>query len=123
LVSVTPVPDNFGDEPGDPFWYKRAVFYEVLVRSFFDSNSDGTGDLRGLTEKLDFLQWLGVDCLWLPPFFASPLRDGGYDVSDLVGVLPEFGTIARARYARHRRLRRQSHERSAPVVPGVATGS
>ena len=58
-------------------------FYEVLVRSFSDSNGDGAGDLRGLTDKLDYLQWLGVDCLWLPPFMASPLRDGGYDISDL----------------------------------------
>ena len=77
----------------DPDWFKRAVFYEVLVRGFADSNGDGTGDLRGLADKLDYLQWLGVDCLWLPPFFSSPLRDGGYDVSDYTGVLPEFGTI------------------------------
>jgi maltose alpha-D-glucosyltransferase/alpha-amylase len=77
----------------DPEWFKRAVFYEVLVRGFADSNGDGTGDLRGLTDKLDYLQWLGVDCLWLPPFFPSPLRDGGYDVSDFTGVLPEFGTL------------------------------
>ena len=88
--------DNFAevpDEKRDPHWYKRAVFYEVLVRSFKDSNGDGTGDLLGLGEKLDYLQWLGVDCIWLPPFFKSPLRDGGYDVSDYVDVLPEFGTL------------------------------
>jgi len=77
----------------DPAWFKRAVFYEVLVRGFNDSNGDGTGDLRGLADKLDYLQWLGVDCLWLPPFFPSPLRDGGYDISDYTGVLPEFGSI------------------------------
>ncbi|HEV7754577.1 MAG TPA: maltose alpha-D-glucosyltransferase [Mycobacteriales bacterium] len=77
----------------DPDWYKRAVFYEVLVRAFKDSNGDGTGDLRGLTEQLDYIQWLGVDCLWLPPFYASPLRDGGYDISDFRAVLPEFGTV------------------------------
>ena len=65
----------------------------MLVRGFADSNGDGTGDLRGLTDKLDYLQWLGIDCLWLPPFYSSPLRDGGYDVSDYTGVLPEFGTI------------------------------
>ena len=53
----------------DPEWYKRAVFYEVLVRGFADSNGDGTGDLRGLIDKLDYLRWLGVDCLWLPPFY------------------------------------------------------
>lgn len=74
-------------------WFKTSVFYEVLVRSFADSNGDGVGDFRGLTGKLDYLAWLGVDCLWLPPFFGSPLRDGGYDVSDYTGVLPEFGTI------------------------------
>ncbi|WP_166355180.1 maltose alpha-D-glucosyltransferase [Phytoactinopolyspora limicola] len=77
----------------DPEWFKRAVFYEVLVRSFKDSNGDGVGDLRGLREKLDYLEWLGVDCLWLPPFFPSPLRDGGYDVADYKNVLPEFGTL------------------------------
>jgi maltose alpha-D-glucosyltransferase/alpha-amylase len=77
----------------EPEWYKTAVFYEVLVRAFYDSNNDGTGDMRGLVEKLDYLQWLGVDCLWLPPFYASPLRDGGYDISDFRAVLPEFGTV------------------------------
>jgi len=81
------------ESPADPEWYKRAVFYEVLVRSFNDSNDDGIGDLKGLTQKLDYLSWLGVDCLWLPPFFASPLRDGGYDVADYTKVLPEFGTL------------------------------
>ncbi|MFC4951211.1 maltose alpha-D-glucosyltransferase [Pseudonocardia sp. GCM10023141] len=77
----------------DHDWFKRAVFYEVLVRAFSDSNRDGTGDLRGLTEKLDYIQWLGVDCLWLPPFYDSPLRDGGYDIRDFRTVLPEFGTV------------------------------
>src|ERR671915_338078 len=77
----------------DHDWYKRAVFYEVLVRAFSDSNRDGTGDLRGLTEKLDYLQWLGVDCLWLLPFYQSPLRDGGYDISDFFAVLPEYGNL------------------------------
>ena len=88
--------DTFADVPDDqrePLWYKRAVFYEVLVRSFKDSNGDGNGDLIGLKDKLDYIEWLGVDCIWLPPFFRSPLRDGGYDVSDFTDVLPEFGTI------------------------------
>ncbi|HEX8934272.1 MAG TPA: maltose alpha-D-glucosyltransferase [Pseudonocardiaceae bacterium] len=79
--------------PVDPHWYKRAVFYEVLVRAFHDHDGNGTGDLIGLTQKLDYLEWLGVDCLWLPPFYASPLRDGGYDISDFRAVLPEFGTV------------------------------
>ncbi|MGJ9414169.1 maltose alpha-D-glucosyltransferase [Aeromicrobium sp. CF4.19] len=76
-----------------PDWFKRAVFYEALVRSFQDSDGDGVGDLRGLTARLDHLQWLGVDCLWLPPFFPSPLRDGGYDVADHTDVAPELGSI------------------------------
>jgi maltose alpha-D-glucosyltransferase/alpha-amylase len=77
----------------DPQWYRRAVFYEVMVRSFYDTDSDGVGDIAGLTSKLDYLEWLGVDALWLPPFYSSPLRDGGYDVADFMAVLPEFGTI------------------------------
>ncbi|HVE98422.1 MAG TPA: maltose alpha-D-glucosyltransferase, partial [Mycobacteriales bacterium] len=81
-----------GSRP-DPHWYKRAVFYEVLIRGFYDGNSDGTGDIRGLIDKLDYIQWLGVDCIWLLPIYQSPLRDGGYDISDFFTVLPEFGTI------------------------------
>ncbi|MFC5380511.1 maltose alpha-D-glucosyltransferase [Aquipuribacter nitratireducens] len=77
----------------DPHWYKKAVFYEVLVRAFSDSTGSGSGDFQGLIDKLDYIQWLGVDCLWLPPFYASPLRDGGYDISDYYAVLPEFGTL------------------------------
>src|SRR6478735_3103995 len=80
----------------DPNWYQRAIFYEVLVRGFRDSNGDGTGDLRGITEKLDYLEWLGVDCLWLLPFYSSPLKDGGYDISDFFTVLPDYGTVGDA---------------------------
>ena len=93
---VEPVADSPLDIPQserDPVWYKRAVFYEVFVRSFHDASGDGTGDLKGLTARLDYLQWLGIDCIWLPPFFASPLRDGGYDVSDYTGILPGFGDL------------------------------
>jgi maltose alpha-D-glucosyltransferase/alpha-amylase len=81
---------------GRPQWYQEAVFYEVLVRGFYDSNDDGTGDLRGITAKLDYLSWLGVDCLWLLPFYKSPLRDGGYDISDFFTILPEYGDLADA---------------------------
>ncbi|MGH9769144.1 MAG: maltose alpha-D-glucosyltransferase, partial [Blastocatellia bacterium] len=77
----------------DPLWYKDAVFYEIYVRGFYDSNADGIGDFRGLTEKLDYLEWLGVDCLWLLPMYASPLRDGGYDISDYRSILPEYGAL------------------------------
>jgi maltose alpha-D-glucosyltransferase/alpha-amylase len=89
-----PVPDPFSfDRPRDPQWYKRALFYEVLVRGFHDSNDDGTGDLRGLTSRLDYLQWLGIDCIWLLPIYNSPLRDGGYDIADFTSILPEFGIL------------------------------
>jgi maltose alpha-D-glucosyltransferase / alpha-amylase len=81
------------EHPRDPAWYKRAVFYEVLIRGFHDSNGDGTGDIRGLTQKLDYLHWLGVDCIWLLPIYESPLRDGGYDIADFFRVLPEFGDL------------------------------
>lgn len=74
-------------------WFKTAVFYEVLLRAFADSNSDGVGDFAGMTAKLDYLAWLGVDCVWLPPFFPSPLADGGYDVADYTGVAADVGTL------------------------------
>ncbi|MTE23875.1 maltose alpha-D-glucosyltransferase [Microbacterium sp. ZXX196] len=91
VISDEPFPDTPG-AASEPEWFKTAVFYEVLVRSFHDSDGDGQGDFRGLTEKLDYLQWLGIDCVWLPPFFPSPLRDGGYDVSDFTGVHPAVGS-------------------------------
>ncbi|MGO9659293.1 MAG: maltose alpha-D-glucosyltransferase [Acidimicrobiales bacterium] len=83
-----------GTASQDVRWYQRAVFYEVLVRGFFDANNDGTGDIPGIMSKLDYLQWLGVDCIWLLPFYQSPLRDGGYDISDYWTVLPEYGQVA-----------------------------
>ncbi len=95
----------------DPEWYRRAVFYEVMVRSYVDSNGDGSGDLGGLISRLDYLQWLGVDALWLPPIYQSPLRDGGYDVSDFRTILPEFGTVEE-----FRELVRRAHERNMRIV-------
>lgn len=74
-------------------WYKNAIFYEVYVRAFYDSNGDGHGDLRGLTEKLDYLQDLGVDCLWLLPIYPSPLKDDGYDIADYYNVLETYGNL------------------------------
>ena len=91
-------------------WYKEAVFYEVNVRAFYDSNGDGHGDLRGVMQKLDVLQALGVDCLWLMPIYPSPLRDDGYDISDYCAVLPEYGnlddfrTLVQAAHARGMRV-------------------
>jgi maltose alpha-D-glucosyltransferase / alpha-amylase len=74
-------------------WYKDAVFYEVYIRAFRDSTENGHGDLVGLIEKLDYLQELGVDCLWLQPFYPSPLLDDGYDIADFYDIHPDYGTL------------------------------
>jgi len=95
----------------DERWFQRAVFYEVSVRSFFDANGDGTGDLQGLIEKLDYLSWLGVDCLWLLPFYSSPLRDGGYDIADFFTILPEYGKLGDAV-----RLMEEAHKRGIRII-------
>ncbi len=92
-------------------WYQTAVFYEILVRGFYDGNGDGTGDLSGITAKLDYLHWLGVDCLWLLPFYQSPLRDGGYDISDFWTILPEYGDLADAV-----ELVEEAHKRGIRVI-------
>ncbi len=76
-----------------PDWYKDAIIYEVSIRSFFDSGNDGNGDIRGLTSRLDYIESLGVDTLWLLPFYASPLRDGGYDIADFRQLHPDYGTL------------------------------
>ncbi|KMM44998.1 trehalose synthase [Cellulomonas sp. A375-1] len=89
--AVPPLPGDGLVE--DPDWYRTAVFYEVMLRSFSDSTGSGSGDLRGLIDRLDYLQWLGIDCLWLPPFYPSPLRDGGYDVADYTAVASQYGTL------------------------------
>lgn len=98
----------------DVDWFKRAVFYEVLVRSFQDSDGDGIGDLKGLVSRLDHLSWLGVDCLWLPPFFPSPLRDGGYDVAGYTDVAPELGSVDD-----FAELLREAHARGMRVIIDV----
>ena len=77
----------------DGLWYKDAVFYEVHVKAFCDSNDDGIGDFRGLTQKLDYIQRLGVDCFWILPMYPSPLRDDGYDIADFHAVHPDYGTL------------------------------
>jgi maltose alpha-D-glucosyltransferase/alpha-amylase len=77
----------------DPLWYKDAIIYELHVKAFADSNNDGIGDFGGLIQKLDYLQDLGVTCVWLLPFFPSPLKDDGYDISDYLGVHPSYGTM------------------------------
>ncbi len=74
-------------------WYRKAIFYELYVRAFYDSDGDGRGDLRGAMEKLDYLKYLGVDCVWLLPLYPSPLRDDGYDISDFYGIHLQYGTL------------------------------
>ena len=74
-------------------WHKDAIFYELHVRAFYDANGDGEGDFQGLTQKLDYLQDLGIDCIWLLPFYPSPLKDDGYDISDFHNVYPDYGTL------------------------------
>ena len=77
----------------DPLWYKDAIIYELHVRAFYDTNGDGIGDFEGLTAKLDYLRDLGVTAIWLLPFYPSPLRDDGYDISDYTTIHPSYGTL------------------------------
>ena len=77
----------------DPLWYKDAVIYQLNVKSFFDSNADGIGDFQGLTSKLEYIRDLGVNTIWLMPFYPSPLRDDGYDIADYKNIHPQFGTL------------------------------
>ena len=95
----------------DPLWYKDAIIYELHVKTFFDSNGDGKGDFRGLTEKLDYLEYLGVTAIWLLPFYPSPLKDDGYDISDYFGVNPEYGNLRD-----FREFLRSAHARGIRVI-------
>jgi maltose alpha-D-glucosyltransferase/alpha-amylase len=97
--------------PDEPLWYKDAIFYEVRVRSFYDSSADGIGDFAGLTAKLDYLKDLGVTALWLLPFYPSPLRDDGYDIADYVDVHPDCGTLHE-----FKALLRAAHRRGLRIV-------
>src|SRR5438445_2164958 len=81
----------------DPLWYKDAVIYEVHVRAFFDSNDDGVGDFAGLTRKLDYIQDLGVNTIWLLPFYPSPGKDDGYDIADYHNIHAQYGTRGECR--------------------------
>jgi len=95
----------------DPLWYKDAVFYQLRIPSFYDSNGDGIGDIRGLTEKLDYVQDLGVTTLWILPFYPSPLRDDGYDIAHYTEVHPDYGTLRD-----FRAFLREAHRRGLRVV-------
>jgi maltose alpha-D-glucosyltransferase/alpha-amylase len=108
IEAVSPAPSAAND---DPLWYKDAVIYQVHVKSFFDSNNDGIGDFPGLTERLDYLQGLGVTCVWILPFFPSPLKDDGYDIADYLNVHPSYG-----RLDDFRAFVRAAHERHIKVL-------
>src|SRR3954470_12276783 len=85
-------PATMTDE-SDPLWYKDAIIYQLHVKAFFDGNNDGVGDFAGLMQKLDYIQELGVNALWLLPFYPSPLRDDGYDIADYRNVNPTYGMM------------------------------
>ena len=114
----------------DGRWYKDAVIYQLHVKAFFDSNNDGIGDFKGLAAKLDYIQELGVNAIWLLPFYPSPLKDDGYDIADYHNVHPHYGTRDDFRSFVHEAHRRgpegdhragdQPHLRPAPLVPGGA---
>jgi maltose alpha-D-glucosyltransferase / alpha-amylase len=95
----------------DPLWYKDAIIYELHVKAFFDSTDDGIGDFPGLIQKLDYLQDLGINCIWLLPFYQSPLKDDGYDISDYRTILPDYGTLKD-----FRRFVREAHKRDIRVL-------
>ncbi|QYK50236.1 MAG: maltose alpha-D-glucosyltransferase [Anaerolineales bacterium] len=94
-----------------PLWYKDAIFYELYIRAFKDSNGDGHGDIRGVIEKLDYLQDLGINCIWLLPMFPSPLKDDGYDVADFYNIHPDYGTLND-----FKELVDEAHKRSIRVI-------
>src|SRR5438874_7940465 len=92
-------------------WWQQGVVYQIYPRSFMDSNGDGTGDLPGITSRLDYLQWLGVDAIWISPIFPSPMADFGYDISNYTDIEPVFGTLAD-----FDELVARAHERGIRVV-------
>ena len=112
-------------------WYRDAIIYQLHVRSFYDSNNDGIGDFEGLSQKLDYLQDLGVTAIWLLPFYPSPLRDDGYDISNYTDVNPSYGDLrdVQAVCARgtcawpacDHRVGAQSHLGPTPLVSGAPT--
>jgi maltose alpha-D-glucosyltransferase/alpha-amylase len=95
----------------DPLWYKDAIFYELHVKAYGDSDADGMGDFLGLMGRLDYLKELGVDCIWLLPMYPSPFRDDGYDISDYYAIHPDFGTLED-----FRRFLEAAHERGLKVI-------
>lgn len=97
--------------PADALWYRDAVIYQLHVKAYLDSNADGIGDFRGLASRLDYVKELGVDTIWLLPFYPSPLRDDGYDVADYRNVHPQYGTRND-----FRAFLREAHRRGLRVI-------
>jgi maltose alpha-D-glucosyltransferase/alpha-amylase len=95
----------------NPEWYKDAILYEISIRGYADSNADGMGDIPGLISKLDYVEDLGVDAIWILPFYPSPMRDGGYDISDYTSVDPRYGTLAD-----FKRLMKEAHARGIRII-------
>jgi maltose alpha-D-glucosyltransferase/alpha-amylase len=91
-VSSTGAKDFDEEHREDPLWYKDAIIYQLHVKAFFDSDNDGMGDFKGLTQRLDYIKDLGVTVIWLMPFYPSPMRDDGYDISEYKNVHPDYGT-------------------------------
>ena len=110
---TTPMPDRSARplSANDPLWYKDAIIYQLHVKAFRDSNGDGFGDFPGLIQKLDYVQSLNVNTLWLLPFYPSPLRDDGYDISEYRSVHPQYGTIED-----FQRLLDEAHARGLRII-------
>jgi maltose alpha-D-glucosyltransferase/alpha-amylase len=95
----------------EPLWFKDAIIYEVSVRAFYDSNGDGSGDFQGLIQKLDYLEDLGINTIWLLPFFPSPQKDDGFDVTDYCDIHPDYGTLAD-----FKEFLKEAHRRNIRVI-------
>lgn len=106
-----PLMDDNAEWMKDPHWYKDAVIYELHIKAFFDSDNNGVGDFAGLIQKLDYLQDLGVNTLWLLPFYPSPMRDDGYDIADYHDIHPEYGSMAD-----FKRFMKEAHRRGFKVI-------
>src|SRR5689334_6085660 len=92
-------------------WYKDAIIYQIHLRSFYDSNDDGIGDFKGLIQKLDYIEFLGVNTIWLLPFYPSPLKDEGYDIADYMSINSIYGTLRD-----FKKFLKEAHKRNIKVI-------
>ena len=114
------------DTSDDPTWYRDAVIYQLNVKAFYDSNDDGIGDFKGVAAKLDYVKELGVNTIWLMPFYPSPLRDDGYDIAEYEDVHPHYGTLSDFKVMldeAHKRGLRVITELSSTTPPAITPGS